>query len=166
MPTHKSDLTVLTLTQLGQLVGRKPETIRRMLDGLEPIRTDGRSRFYESRPALERIFGTDTIDLSRERARLASAQAGAQELKNEETAGRLLDRDEVIQTWSQRIIAAKSKLRSIPKRLRSRVPRFTASMARLVQQMIDEALDELAGDGIPPQRKRRRPAQSATRARP
>ena len=148
MPTHKPDLTVLTLTQLSELVGRKHETVRRMLDGLKPIRTDGRSRFYESRPALERIFGTDTIDLSRERARLASAQAGAQELKNEETAGRLLDRDEVVKTWATRISAAKSKLRSIPKRLRSMVPRFTASMAVMVQKMIDEALDELAVDGV------------------
>ena len=165
MPTHKINLTVLTLTQLGELVGRKPATVRRMLDGIEPIRTDGRSRFYESRPALERIFGSDTIDLSRERARLACAQAHAQELRNAESEGRLLDRDEVIETSSARIVAAKSKLRAIPKRLVSS-GELPKCYARVMLRRVDEALTELAGDGVPPQRKRRRPARSATGARP
>ena len=156
MPTHKGDLTILTLTQLSELVGRKPHTVRRRLDGLPPVRTNGRTRYYNSAAALELIYLTETADLSRERARLAKAQSFAQELKNQETEGRLLDRDEVIETSSARIVAAKSKLRAIPKKLRTRIPGFTVAMARMVLEQIDEALTELARDGLPARRNARR----------
>jgi len=164
LPTHGQDLTVLSLTQLAQLTRRKRETIRRRLDGFAPVRTNGRGRYYDSAGALEMIFVAETIDLSRERARLARAQAQAQELKNQETEGRLLDFDDVVQTWSMQITAAKSKLRAIPKTLvsRSALPK---RYVRVVLRRIDEALAELGGDGVPPQRKRRVPARSATGVR-
>ena len=82
MPTHKPDLTRLSITQLAAMVKCKPHTMRRRLDGLEPKQTSGRSRLYDSADALERYFTGENLDLSRERARLAAAQAEKVEVDN------------------------------------------------------------------------------------
>jgi len=92
LPTHRCDRSVLRLSQLVDLTRRKPQTLRRKLDGLEPVRTDGRTRYYASADALARIYGSPEADLARESARLAAAQAAWVERENLLAVGRILAR--------------------------------------------------------------------------
>lgn len=100
--------------------------------------------------------GDNVADLAAERARLAQAQTRAQELKNAELEGRLVDRQAVIEVVTTRITAAKSKLRGIPKRAVRRIPGLTREMAQALLKMIDEVLNDLAGDTVPAARPRGR----------
>jgi hypothetical protein len=89
LPTHKPDLSRFSLTQLRELTGHSERTIRKRLAGLEPVATDGRTVWYTARAALERIYLGESLDLSRERARLARAQSETVERRNAVEAGEL-----------------------------------------------------------------------------
>jgi len=93
---------------------------------------------------------------SDEKQRLLRAQAVEKERQNLEAAGELIRREDVVATWSERITACKTLLRSIPKRMRTRQTGFTAKMATRMLREIDEALRELAGEGTPRKRRRRK----------
>lgn len=160
MPTHGPDLGALSMTQLAALTGCAKETVsRRLRDaGVQPVRTDGRTRFYHPPQALRVILRVgEGLDLDAERARLARAQAVEKERRNAEMLGHLLPRRDVVFHWSDMIVAAKTRLRGIPKRLLVGVPGFTKAMAKATQGVIDEVLNELArDDGIPKRRGRAR----------
>src|SRR5262245_41161875 len=65
--------------------------MRRKLDGLEPVQTDGRERLYDAAEALSRYFLGESLELPREGARLARERADAQAMKNAERGGELVD---------------------------------------------------------------------------
>lgn len=150
MPTTGPDLSQLSISQLAELVGKDRRTVTKLLRGLVPLADGGRSKVYGSRAALERIYlGVERLDVAEEQARLARARAEAQELKNREALGELLPRDACIRMWSLQYTAFKHSLRAIPGKALVRIPGFTKAMARALATMLDEALDELAGDGLP-----------------
>lgn len=154
MPTHKPDLSELSLGQLVQLTGSTHRTIKARLRGLKPIRTDGRTLFYDPQRALPMIFKVgNVIDLQEESARLKREQARGEAMKNAKASGSLLERDDVVETWSAKIAAAKRKLRAVAGQAQTRIPRVTRAMARELLKMIDEALDDLSGDGLPAGRR-------------
>jgi len=59
VPTHKPSLRHLTTSQLGELTGRKTATVKRHLQaaGIDPVRVDGRSVWWDARAALAALFG-------------------------------------------------------------------------------------------------------------
>ena len=75
-----------------------------------------------------------------------------------ELEGELLRYTDVVQTWTAQIVACKRRLRGIPKVMVSRgeLPKL---YAQPVLRRIDEALNDLAGDGVP----RERPAGRSRR---
>lgn len=87
MPTHKGDLRRLNITQIAQLVKAKPQTVRRKLDGLKPVQVDGREMLFDSAVALQKFYLGESIDLSREREKLAREQTAAARMRNEREAG-------------------------------------------------------------------------------
>jgi phage terminase Nu1 subunit (DNA packaging protein) len=93
VPTHKPDLSQLSITQLADLTGRDADTIRKRLDGIEPAKVDGRTRWYRTREALPRIY--EALDLSAERARLAREQADAKAMENAVSRGELIPKPDV-----------------------------------------------------------------------
>lgn len=87
------------------------------------------------------------VDLTAERARLAREQANHQELLIAKAKGELVPRDAVVLTLQRIVLAAREKLRAIPSRAKTLIPKLTRKdLARLLE-MIDDALSELSEDG-------------------
>ncbi len=106
--------------------------------------------------AAGRLSKDGTVDLAHERGLLARVQREREAMKNDELRGELLPRDEVVRVVISHIVAAKVKLRAIPKKARTRIRGLTIPMARQLAKLIDEVLHDLAGDVIPKKPRRKR----------
>ena len=93
-------------------------------------------------------------NLTEERAKREAVQRRREELELGQLEGQLLDRDDVIRTWATQISVAKTKLRGLVKTGLLHIPKFNQKQARVLQKLIDECLADLAGDGLPTDRKR------------
>jgi phage terminase Nu1 subunit (DNA packaging protein) len=93
----------------------------------------------------------DDLDLTEERARLAKEQADRIALENAERRGGLIPVDDVVELWAKRIAAARAQLRGVPvqARMSGALPNLTPVEADRLLDIIDAALTELAGDGVP-----------------
>jgi hypothetical protein len=170
MPTHREDLSRLSLADLERLTGLDRRTLRKRLAGLEPAGGDGRTLLFDSRTALARVYLGDSLDLTRERARLAAAQAEAQERENAVERGELVDAAEV-ETWLLRLLSAVvQRLRALPSKAApdAHAAVSIAESEARIRLHLDAALEELASaEWIAPSRRRapapapRAPAPSA-----
>lgn len=104
--------------------------------------------------------GGEVLDLTAERAKLAKAQAETAELRNAELRGELIRRDELLSTWSDRVLSWKERVRAIPASATVHIPSFTAPMARKLLELIDETLTELADGGYRDRDSGKRPRRS------
>lgn len=131
---------------------------KRLADaGVQPSGRRAGSPVYALRDAIAAALELPAPDgaglsLEAERARLSKEQADHQALKNAQLRGELLERDEVETTWARMVLAAKERLRSIPATARVRIAGFTQKQAVTLRDLIDEALSELADDGLPKRR--------------
>ncbi len=150
-PERKMDLRELTMADLARVSGSTHKTIERRLRGLAPLRRDGRGIFYDPQKALPLILTNPEPDeLYRERARLARVQAEALAIKNAEERSDLLDYDEVMKAWELGMVPhVQGVLRGLPAKMRRRVRKLTAQDERVLARMVEDALSELAGPGIP-----------------
>jgi len=100
--------------------------------------------------AAGRGSGEDGLSLERERARLASEQADAQEMKNAVTRGELLPRDDVHKAVTGAFARVRAKLLALPSKIAPRVvgQRSTAAVKEKISDAVNEALRELAGTQI------------------
>ena len=53
MPTHGPDLSRLSLSQLAAISGRDRRTVRKRLEGVDPVAQDGSTLWFSARAALE-----------------------------------------------------------------------------------------------------------------
>lgn len=127
----------------------KPHTVRRRLDGLESVQKDGRSLVYDSAEALSRYYLRESLDLTRERARLAKEQADAQALKNAEARDELVPIGEVEEVMFGLVSIVVQRLDAIPSKAgpEVRATRTDAEAAEVLRRFIDEARLELADKG-------------------
>ena len=90
-------------------------------------------------------------DLTEERARLAHHQANNENLKELERRGDLVSVSEVLATWQDKIAASRAKLLSMPSKLAPAVAisTDTTEVETALRGAIYEALEELAGTGLP-----------------
>jgi len=90
-------------------------------------------------------------DLNLERARLTKAQADHKEIELAKARGEVIPSVDVRKTWGDMVLAAKARLLSIPTSAAPTVHAAdtTADITRILALQIEEALDELSGDGIP-----------------
>lgn len=138
MPTHKADLSRLSITQLGELTGRARETIRKRLNGLKPVAKDGKTIWYAPREALPLLFKKGGLDLTDERARLAKEQADAQELKNAISRGDLVLPDATDHATIALATAISARFQALGTRL---APTLAAEgKAAGCQEIVDEAV--------------------------
>ncbi len=91
-------------------------------------------------------------DYQDSRARRENANAALAELELGERRGALLRRDAVVAAWQEIILMCKEKLRAIPSKAESQLG-LTGQQRRRLLEVIDEALQELATDGLPPKRR-------------
>ncbi len=117
-PQTDSDVKFLTASDLEYLTGRNFRTIKKRLGDLEPVKTRGRSKFYEARAAIARVFSSNDAqvqyDLNKERARLAAMQADEKQIDYLRKVETLLPADLVEKEWSNLVGAVRAKLLSIP----------------------------------------------------
>lgn len=150
MPTHKADLSLLSISQLATVTGHTRATVAKRVGAkLDPVRTDGRTKYYSAPAAVGIVCGTGSgLDLSEERARLARAQTEATELRNATTRGELVPAREVLEHWANQVVATRAHLRAIPSQIAGELPHLTADEIVTVRRLIDRACAELA-DGLP-----------------
>lgn len=92
-------------------------------------------------------------DLTAERARLSYHQANVEQLKEAQLRGELIPVDAVLAAWQEKIGATRAQLLSLPTRASPLVIAETnATQAeQIIKRIVHEALDELAGSGLPPE---------------
>lgn len=163
LPTHKEDLTRLSLNQLCELTGKTFRTVKKKLEEMEPSEKDGRTLYYESKEALRLIYwepysgipkgGADgspedpnLLDPVYQRARKERAQANKIEIEVQVLRSELIPSEVVEQTWSAMVAAFRARVLAIPSRAAASVlTRRTPADARdFLKKMIDECLNELA----------------------
>lgn len=91
------------------------------------------------------------LDLNEQRARESKERADKYALENAKARRELIPIEDVIDHWGKMISAAKRQLRGVPVRARSAgvLPDLSPQGAADLLRLIDEALTELAGDGVP-----------------
>lgn len=158
MPTSRKPWTQATITQLHEATGKTDEWIRRTLSkppAIEPVQRTGREVYFPTRAALERIFlGEGGLDLNAEKAKLTRAQTENFELKNAVLRGDVLARRDVKDHWSNLVLSCKEKLRALPAHARARIPGLKKKSVLALSELVDEALTELADDGVPRTRRK------------
>jgi phage terminase Nu1 subunit (DNA packaging protein) len=143
--------------ELADLTGKSWRTVKKRLQeaGINPLAREGTRDIYPSDVALATIFADpqrkDDLDLTAERARLASAQANKTELEVAELKGEMVRRDEITAHWSAMVAAMRAKLLSLPSKMATRVagPGKAKEVEALLREQVHQALEEIAGDEFP-----------------
>lgn len=112
----------------------------------------GRHALYFRELSAGRLSDDETLDLAAERARLAKAQADAQEMKNGLSAGRLLPAEEVAAGVEGMIGRCRAKLLGMPARLAPEVIGLDSlsQIVGVIEDGVHEALTELSQTRIQP----------------
>lgn len=155
--------------ELARLTGKPTKTvddwIRRGLADAAAIERGGLAKQWKFDSALaidwiitDRVrqlqpseVAQEVLDLNAQRARESKERADKYALENAVMRRELIDVSEVIHHWGKMISAAKRQVRGIASRLKGSgiIPDMTAAQSAAVLELIDEALNELAGDGVP-----------------
>lgn len=153
MPTHKAGLHELSTSQLSELTGCAHATVRKRLATarVEPIREDGRTKWFDPRAALPAIYTTgggengEVLNLDQQRARLAKEQADAQEIKNAVSRKELVPGEEVEEAWVRIGSLVRTKLLGISSRVAPLIHGKSIKVIEArVREAITDALRELA----------------------
>lgn len=86
-----------------------------------------------------------SLTLAGERARLARAQADAQEVKNRMIAGELVPAAEVTREWADTLRGLRSQVLAVPSRIRSTLPHLTAQDVAQIDRELRDTLAEMGG---------------------
>ena len=139
-----------TATRLSAELGLDNRKMWDILTRVNPVQVKGRSKLSLLRdviPHAAKYLGApDVIDLNVECARKIKAEAELAEIELAKEREDLIQVDAVRQVWGELVIAAKSRLLSIPAKLAPvvAVEDAPATCKYLVEEQIIEALDELA----------------------
>lgn len=106
------------------------------------------------------------LDLNVERAKLARLQQEKLKLDLGEARGELVRMPLVEQHWIGMVANVRAKLLALPNRLAAQVagPDRIQEVQNKAQALVYEALEEIAGDGIPEETRRRANAQAEAEA--
>jgi phage terminase Nu1 subunit (DNA packaging protein) len=97
------------------------------------------------------------LDYTQERAKLTRLQAERVALDLEQQRGKLLPLEMVILAWQGQIANARAKLLALPPKVASQVLVMESyvEIEHTIRDIIYEALDELAGNGVPKEYEQR-----------
>ena len=110
--------------------------------------------------ALKQWLGNNSsgeLDYTQERAKLTRLQAEKVTLDLEQQRGKLLPLEMVILAWQGQVANARAKLLALPPKVASQVLGMESyvEIEQAIRDIIYEALDELAGDGVPKEYEKR-----------
>jgi phage terminase Nu1 subunit (DNA packaging protein) len=163
-----TDRRLLTKRELAEALDCDVRTIAKWQDEGLPVAVRGRggrgSQYDEAACRAwkqvrdETAAGDEPVDLVRERARLARAQAVLAEQKYAVNARQLLPADEVERAWSAEQAAVRAKLLALPQAFadrlhRAAVKKGVAGADAAIREMVDEVLSELAVMPRPPKQR-------------
>lgn len=125
-------------------------TLGKRLEGLDPVRINGRSSLYMMSDVVEHMAGqSELLDLAQEQAKLNAARREKVELETAVIKKELCSFEEVELLWAEQITNAKTKLLALPHKAAHQV--IAASdfieAQNILQQLVDESLNELSGSG-------------------
>jgi phage terminase Nu1 subunit (DNA packaging protein) len=91
------------------------------------------------------------LDYTQERAKLTKLQAEKVTLELEQQRGNLIPMELVIEGWQGQIANARAKLLALPPKAAAQTAGMDSyvEVEHVIREIIYEALDELAGDGVP-----------------
>jgi len=124
-----------------------------------PHTKTGKQVFFEI-TALNQWLGNNIsgkLDYTQERAKLTKLQAEKVKLELEQQHGKFLPLEMVILAWRGQVANARAKLLALPPKLASQVLGMESyvEVEQVVRDIIYEALDEFASDGVPKEYKKR-----------
>ena len=138
---------LMSINRLSEISGKDRRTVGKRLASLKPDE-DGK---YSSPEALTAIFNPEMLDAVQERAKLDKARRELAELTQQERTKALIPAPAVQEHWAQMIAAARGKLLNLPGRLAATAVGVATiqEAERAARELINEALMELADNGIP-----------------
>lgn len=86
----------------------------------------------------------DILDSERELALLRRSQRALNEIKKAEQEAELIPADDAVRAWSAILTAFRSRILSVPPRMRSRLPDMPDAAYDELSHLLREALDELS----------------------
>jgi phage terminase Nu1 subunit (DNA packaging protein) len=146
-------VSLLSIRQIAELTGKDQGTIRRGLEGVRFTEGQRGAHLYESRDVLPLIYAgpgyqEQDLDLTKERARLARAQADVTEMQKAEMEGRLIDTGIAISQWQGLVANSRARLLSMPSKIAHLVVGVTHGEAQgIIASAVEEALNELSETG-------------------
>lgn len=145
MPTHKPDISRLSINQLSQITGAGHARVKRALEGLAPAETDGRTLKYATRKALPLIFEQGATP-QQERARLDKLRADVIELDLSEREGQLVPVEMIGEQIDKLFMGVRSHLLALPTKAAPAVHgcKSIGGTAKEIEKYIYEALTELS----------------------
>lgn len=152
MPEKKPRMTMLTPTQLQEVTGKSYPTIRKRIANLMPVHEDGNTRYYNAQEAIAAIMLADdgrgmSLDLQKERARLAKEQADKTAMENAEKRGDLVSSRKMAEAWANVLTTVKTKFLSVPTKAAPLVMgcQSLPEVKAVLEELIHECLSELSG---------------------
>jgi hypothetical protein len=101
----------------------------------------------ESVPRRDERSDEELPPYTESQKRKAYEQANLLELDRKQKEALLLPADQVEKVWANSVTIARTKLLGVPTRLRQRIPHLAIEEIAIAEELIREALEELAGDG-------------------
>jgi phage terminase Nu1 subunit (DNA packaging protein) len=95
-------------------------------------------------PTAAAAAPTDTVNLARASAIEKSFRAQLARLDVQERTGELVQAAEVKARWAQIVTISRNKILGIPHRIKDRIPDLTIDQVKAIQQLVEEALEDLA----------------------
>ena len=138
-------LHALEQSQIAALFNVAPRTVREWGEKGLPRNADGTYNGRECVAWYVAYVSGDDLDLNRERARLAKAQADKTEQENEVRRGELIPTEAVLQQWTDVLAAVRAKLLAMPSKLGPQLTNVSdaAIVAAAIKSVVYEALGEL-----------------------
>ena len=114
--------------------------------GRGPKPPAGESRWPERRQKREVVRAVDDVpDYNESRARTEYLKAELLEIERAEKEGRLVDAEQVAAKWGELVAIARTKIMGVPSKAKQRMPDLSADDAALLEEIVREALEDLAG---------------------
>jgi len=105
---------------------------------------------WERNRDTTKVRGPDFATIADHRKRLVQAQTRKIQQAYREKARQLVPARAIEIRFSTRVVTARTKLLGLPSRMKQRCPHLTAADLQVLDELIREALEELADDAHPP----------------
>lgn len=154
MPTWKQDLHELSGNQLSELTGFDRRRVSKTLRGVDPVRVDGKTKYYDPREALPLLYHVHTepsaegvvLNLDQERAWRERRTREKLEIELRRSRGELVEVRLAAFMLEQIIAACRAHLLALPTKLAPLVlgAKTLRQCKAKLEAGVDEALHELS----------------------